>query len=195
MSLLVFLLLARPGGGTGGAEASPPRLRARGAAPEPTCWRRHGVTPGAEHEAKQTCCEAPGHPKTHYFDARQRSFNEPRRSGLGERSSAAARGARTPRSPTAAAAWLANTIFTFSTLMAKLHSSWYFRHGEWRARCARPRVARPASQGRGCPGEPGSVTPLRSPPMRVFIPSFGLLHPLVSLLPRQGGGVRVSGAV
>ena len=53
----------------------------------------------------------------------------------------------------------------------------------------------PASQGRGCPGEPGSVTPRRSPPIRVCIPSFGLLRPLVSLLPRQGGGVRVSGAV
>ena len=48
MSLLVFLLLTRPGGGTGGAEASPPRVRARGAAPEPTCWRRRGATPGAE---------------------------------------------------------------------------------------------------------------------------------------------------
>ena len=43
MSLLVFLLLARPGGGTGGAEASPPRLRARGAAPEPSSRRGRGA--------------------------------------------------------------------------------------------------------------------------------------------------------
>ena len=53
----------------------------------------------------------------------------------------------------------------------------------------------PASKGRGCPGEPGSVTPLPSPSIRVFIPSFGLLHPLVSLLPGRGGGVRMWGAV
>ena len=47
MSLLVLALLARPGGGSGGAEAPPLRVRAHGAALEHACCRRHGTTPGA----------------------------------------------------------------------------------------------------------------------------------------------------
>ena len=49
---LVLVLLARPGDGTGGAEAPPPRVRVRGAALEPTRWRRHGATPGPERGVK-----------------------------------------------------------------------------------------------------------------------------------------------
>ena len=68
MSLFVLALLARPGGGRGDAEASPPRVRSRGAALEPTGWRRHGATPGAERRARETCGEAQGLPKTEHLD-------------------------------------------------------------------------------------------------------------------------------
>ena len=95
MSLFVLALLARPGGGGGGAEASPPRVRSRGAALEPTCWRRHGATPGAERRARETCGEARGLPKTEHLDDEQLSCSEQRRRRLGEGAGAAARGAHT----------------------------------------------------------------------------------------------------
>ena len=87
MSLLVFLLLARPGGGAGGAEASPPRVRARGAALEHACGRRHGATPGAGRKAALSSAAPQQQPPG-------------------------------------------------------LSSPFYFRNGDWSARCARPRVAR-----------------------------------------------------
>ena len=92
MSLLVFLLLARPGGGTGGAEASPPRLRARGAAPEPTCWHRHGATPGAGRGVEKTQGEAQMQLHNEHSDAEKLSGDEQRRRGLGDRADSAARG-------------------------------------------------------------------------------------------------------
>ena len=122
MSLLVFLLLARPGGDTGGAEASPPRLRARGAAPEPTCWHRHGATPGAGRGVEKTQGEASGQLHNEHSDAKKLSGDEQRRRGLGDRADSAARGAQAPLPPTAAAAWLARTALTFSARMAKLSS-------------------------------------------------------------------------
>ena len=149
MSPLVLVLLARPGSGTGGAEASPPRVRARGAALEPTRWRRHGATPGAERKVEQTCGEAPEHLKTEHLNVRQLSCGEPWRRGLGDRADAAARGAQTSRSPAAAAAWLARTSFAFSARLAKLPSWLYFRRGDRRARCARPRVVRSAAEAKG----------------------------------------------
>ena len=85
MSLFVLALLARPGGGGGGAEASPPRVRSRGAALEPTCWRRHGTTPGAERGARETCGEARGAHKTEHLDDEQLSCNEQRRRRRGLR--------------------------------------------------------------------------------------------------------------
>ena len=146
MSLLVFLLLARPGGGTGGAEASPPRLRARGAAPEPTCWHRHGATPRAGRGVEKTQGEAQMQLHNEHSDAEKLSGDKQRRRGLGDRADSAARGAQAPHPPTAAAAWLARTAL-----------------GEWRnsprtptsktatlarGACARPRVARLAPQAR-----------------------------------------------
>ena len=119
MSLLVLALLARPGGGTGGAEASPPRVRARGAALEHTCWRRHGAMPGAEREVEQTCGEAQEHLRSEHLGVRQLSCGEPWRRGLGDRADAAARGARSPRSPATAAAGLAKTSFAFSARLAE----------------------------------------------------------------------------
>ena len=127
MSLLVFLLLARPGGGTGGAEASPPRLRARGAAPEPTCWHRHGATPGAGRGVEKTQSEAQMQLHNELSDAKKLSGNERRRRGLGDRADSAARQA--PHSPAAAAAWLERTALIFSARMAKLFSQSYFQNG------------------------------------------------------------------
>ena len=94
MSLLVFLLLARPGGGTGGAEASPPRLRARGAAPEPTCWHRHAARrpAGAGRGVEKTQGEAQMQLHNEHSDAEKLSGDEQRRRGLGDRADSAARG-------------------------------------------------------------------------------------------------------
>ena len=137
MSLLVFLLLARPGGGTGGAEASPPRLRARGAAPEPTCWHRHGATPGAGRGVEKTQGEAQMQLHNEHSDAEKLSGDEQRRRGLGDRADSAARGAQAPHPPTAAAAWLARTALAFSARMAKLSSHSYFQNSDSRARRVR----------------------------------------------------------
>ena len=141
MSLFVLALLARPGGGRGGAEASPPRVRARGAALEPTCWRRHGATPGAERRARETCGEAQGLPNTEHLDDEQLSCGERRRRRLGEGAGAAARGAQTPRAPAAAAARLARIILSAPASMAGLASRFCSKNGEWSTRCALPRVA------------------------------------------------------
>ena len=59
MSLVVLTILARPGAGTGGAEASPPRVSARGAALEHACRRHHGATPGTDSEPEHICGGAP----------------------------------------------------------------------------------------------------------------------------------------
>ena len=120
MSLLVFLLLARPGGGSGGAEASPLRVRARGAALEHACCRRHGATPGAEHKVEQTCGEATGLLRSEHLNADPLSCGEPRRRGLCDPAEAAARGAHTPRSPAAAVAWLARSSFALSARFTTL---------------------------------------------------------------------------
>ena len=119
-ALVVFVLLSRPGGGTGGAEASPPRVRARGAAPEPTCWRRHGAAPGAERGVEKTHGEASRQLQSEHLGAKQLSGDEPRLRprGPGERADSAARGAQAPHPPSAAAAWLAKTTLAFSARMA-----------------------------------------------------------------------------
>ena len=143
MSLVILLLLARSGGDTGGAEASPRRLRARGAAPEPSRWRGHDATPGAERGVERIRGEAPGQLQSEHLVAGSLSGGEPRRRGPGDRAVAMARGANTPRPPAATAAWLAKAILAFSTRLAKLFSWFCSGNGDWRAR---PRVARSAPQ-------------------------------------------------
>ena len=135
MSPLVLVLLARPGSGTGGAEASPPRVRSRGAALEPTCWRRHGATPGAERGVEKTHGEASRQLQSEHLGAKQLSGDEPRLRprGPGERADSAARGAQAPHPPSAAAAWLAKTTLAFSARVARLSSRFYFRNDDWRA--------------------------------------------------------------
>ena len=120
-SRLVLALLTRPGGGMGGAEASPPRVRARGAALEHACWRRHGTTPGTDSKLEQTCGEAPKLLHSEHQGLRQLSCDEQRRRRLGEGAGAAARGAHTPRSPAAAVAWQARSSFASSARFTKLH--------------------------------------------------------------------------
>ena len=151
MSLFVLAFLARPGGGRGGAEASPPRVRSRGAALEPTCWRTPGAELGAERRARETCGEAQGLPKTEHLDDEQLSCSEQRRRRLGEGAGAAARGAHTPLSPAAAVAWKARFSFASSALFTKLTSLLYFGRGVWLVRCAWPRVAWLASVARSTP--------------------------------------------
>ena len=74
--------------------------------------------------------------------------------------------------------------------------------GGRRGGCSQQRPARmgsvvhlPASKGRGCPGEPGSVTPLPLPSHMCLFPLPRAAPSLVSFPTRRGGGVRVWGAV
>ncbi|EOD05389.1 hypothetical protein EMIHUDRAFT_199086 [Emiliania huxleyi CCMP1516] len=129
MSLLVSLLLARPGGGSGGAEAPPLRVRAHGAALEHACCRRHGPTPGAGRRVRQTFGEDREHLLTEHLNADPLSCNDPRGRGSCDPAEAAARGAHTPRSPAAAVACPARFSFAPSALFTKLTSLLCFGRG------------------------------------------------------------------
>ena len=141
MSLEVSLLLARPGGGSGGAEAPPLRVRAHEAALEHACCRRHGPTPGAGRRAGQTFGEDRPSIFTEHLRADPLSCDDPREGGSCDPAGAAARGAHTPRSPAAAEAYPARASFAPSATFARLTSPPCCGCGGWLVRCAWPRVA------------------------------------------------------
>ena len=141
MSLIVLAFLARPGGGAGGAEASPPRVRARGAALEHACCRRHGATPGAERKAASSSAAPQQQTLTEHQRPGQLSCDGRRRGRRGEGVGSVARGVHTPRSPAAAVAWQARSSFASSARFAELTSPLCSGRGVWLVRCAWPRVA------------------------------------------------------
>ena len=145
MSLVVSLLLARPGGGSGGAEAPPLRVRAHEAALEHACCRRHGPTPGAGRRAGQTFGEDRPSIFTEHLRTDPLSCDEPREGGSCDPAGAAARGAHTPRSPAAAEACPARASFAPSATFARLTSPPCCGCGGWlvRARGSVEDQARP----------------------------------------------------
>ena len=151
MSLLVLALLARPGGGSGGAEAPPLRVRAHGAALERACCRRHGTTPGAGRRVRQTFGEDREHLLTEHLHADPLSCGDLRGRGSCDPAEAAVRGAHTPRSPATAVAWQASFSSTSSATFTKLFSLLCFGRGAWLVRCARPRVMQPAAVASSTP--------------------------------------------
>ena len=142
MSLVVSLLLARPGGDSGGAEAPPLRVRAHEAALEHACCRRHGPTPGAGRRVGQTFGESQPSIFTEHHRIDSLSCDEPREGGSYDSAGAAARGAHMPCSPAAAEAHPAKASFAPSASFARLTSPPCCGCGGWLMRCAWPRVAR-----------------------------------------------------
>ena len=142
MSLVVSLLLARPGGDSGGAEAPPLRVRAHEAALEHACCRRHGPTPGAGRRVGQAFGESQPSIFTEHHRIDPLSCDEPREGGLCDSAGAAARGAHMPCSPAAAEAHPARATFAPSASFARLASPSCCGGGGWLGRCTWPRVAR-----------------------------------------------------
>ena len=142
MSLVVSLLLARPGGDSGGAEAPPLRVRAHEAALEHACCRRHGPTPGAGRRVGQAFGESRPSIFTEHHRIDPLSCDEPREGGLCDSAGAAARGAHMPCSPAAAEAHPAKASFAPSTSFARLTTPPCCECGGGLVRCAWPRVAR-----------------------------------------------------
>ena len=142
MSLVVSLLLARPGGDSGGAEAPPLRVRAHEAALEHACCRRHGPTPGAGRRVGQAFGESEASIFAEHHRIDPLSCDEPREGGLCDSAGAAARGALVPCSPAAAEAHPAEACFAPSTSFARLTTPPCCECGGGLVRCAWPRVAR-----------------------------------------------------
>ncbi|EOD06926.1 hypothetical protein EMIHUDRAFT_218635 [Emiliania huxleyi CCMP1516] len=145
MSLVVSLLLARPGGDSGGAEAPPLRVRAHEAALEHACRRRHGPTPGAVRRDGQAFGESRPSIFTEHHRIDPLSCNEPREGGSYDPAGAAARGAHMPCSPAAAEAHPARATFAPSASFARLASPSCCGGGGWLGRWAHPRLIAPAA--------------------------------------------------
>ncbi|EOD20433.1 hypothetical protein EMIHUDRAFT_101799 [Emiliania huxleyi CCMP1516] len=138
MSLVVSLLLARPGGDSGGAEAPPLRVRAHEAALEHACRRRHGPTPGAVRRVGQTFGESQPSIFTEHHRIDPLSCNEPREGDSYDPARAAARGAHMPCSPAAAEAHPARATFAPSASFARLASPSCCGGGGWLGRRENP---------------------------------------------------------
>ena len=144
MSLLVLALLARPGGGSGGAEAPPLRVRAHGAALRPSDRRRHRGGPGAASVDTMLCGENQGKANSPQNGARPPLGGGRPRNRPDDRATRAACGAKSPGPPAAATKEGARLASSLLALLARLNSQQYCGHGGWRVRCAQPRVPRPA---------------------------------------------------
>ena len=144
MSLLVLALLARPGGGSGGAEAPPLRVRAHGAALRPSDRRRHRGGPGAASVDTMLCGENQGRVNPPQNGARPPLGGGRPRNRPDDRAARAACGAKSPGPPAAATKEGARLASSLPALLAWLNSSQCCGHGVCAVRCARPRVPRPA---------------------------------------------------
>ena len=134
MSLLVLLLTARPGAGTGGAEAPPPCQRVHGAVLRPSDRRHRCGEPGAAREDAMLHGENQDRVKPPQSGAEPPLGDERPQKRPDDRATRAACGAQSPGPLAAATEERARPTSSLSRGLARLPTSQYYRCVDWRVR-------------------------------------------------------------